>query len=289
MRSFSRRFLFFLAVTGFVALAARATPMPLRDGEQLTYRVSWAVVPGAGEIKIEAQESPSAADRLIVTTSTSTRRLARLLLPFDATSESVFDLGTGKLLALHEISRQREKRAEHRVTFDYDKREAFYMVPGDADASRTMKMPEGNPLDLIMALLGTREWNLKEGEARDAVVLWNDEFYELTIHAARYEQLDTPLGSFRTLVLEPRMEKTAPKGMFKRGSSVRVWITQDQFRLPVKFDVEFKIGTGTAMLEYYQGPSSNPPAASARDHSAAPNLPATPAAATLPDAKDPRP
>ena len=52
------------------------------------------------------------------------------------------------------------------------------------------------------------------------------------------------------------MEKTPPKGMFKRGSTVRVWIAQDAHRLPVKFEVEFKIGTGTATLEAYEAPAA---------------------------------
>ena len=59
------------------------------------------------------------------------------------------------------------------------------------------------------------------------------------------------------------MDKTTPKGMFKRGSKVRVWIAQDEHRLPVKFEVEFKIGTGTATLETYTpagaAPAATPP------------------------------
>ena len=62
------------------------------------------------------------------------------------------------------------------------------------------------------------------------------------------------MGKFRTVVLEPRMDKTPPKGMFRRGSSVRIWIAQDAHRLPVKFEVEFKIGTGSATLEAYERP-----------------------------------
>jgi hypothetical protein len=106
----------------------------------------------------------------------------------------------------------------------------------------------------MMGLLQTRSWNLKPGEKRDVLVLFDDDFYELTIHMARYEDVQTPVGKFRTIVLEPRMDKTPPKGMFRRGSSVRVWIAQDQHRLPVKFEVEFKIGTGTAVLEAYEAP-----------------------------------
>jgi len=51
------------------------------------------------------------------------------------------------------------------------------------------------------------------------------------------------------------MEKSPPIGMFKRGSTVRVWIaSEDPRHLPVRFEVGFKIGTGTATLLDYQPP-----------------------------------
>jgi hypothetical protein len=234
---------------------------PLREGERLTYRVSWAVVPGAGEIKISArQETGPRGPCLAVTATTATRRLARLLLPFDAEAKSIFDLQTGRLLSLHETSTQREKRSEIDVTFDYAARVATYIGPKSAGQPSLLPIPEGDPTDLIMGLLQTRSWNLPLGGKRDALVLFNNDFYELTIHHTRSEEVRTALGKFNAMVLEPRMEKTAPKGMFKRGGTVRVWISQDERRLPVRFEVEFKIGTGTATLEAYEAPAAAPAA-----------------------------
>lgn len=245
----------FLFVVASLTAVRAAPSLPLKSGEHLTYRVSWAIVPGAGEIKIDATTDNSGPQpRLVVTTTTATRKLARLLLRFDAKAESVFDLQSGRLLSLHETSTQSDKSAEHAVSFDYTTRQATYTLPGTNEPARLLVIPEGDPFDLIMGLLQTRSWTMKEGETRDALVLFDDDFYELTIHAARYEKLQTSLGTFQTLVLEPRMDKTPPKGMFKRGSSVRVWIAQDDHRLPVKFEVEFKIGTGTATLEAYEEP-----------------------------------
>ncbi|MBI5692702.1 MAG: DUF3108 domain-containing protein [Verrucomicrobia bacterium] len=244
---------------------------PVRDGERLSYRVSWAVVPGAGEIRISARREPAPeGDRLVVSTTTATRRLARMILPFDAEGQSTFDLRTGRLLSLRESSTQREKRSDIQVTFDYAARQATYIGPKSAGQASVLSLPEGDPTDLIMGLLQTRSWNLPLGGKRDALVLFNNDFYELTIYHTRDEEVRTPLGKFATAVLEPRMEKTPPKGMFKRGSTVRVWIAEDARRLPVRFEVEFKIGTGTATLEAYEGPPAAPPA-----------IPA--------DAKDPRP
>jgi hypothetical protein len=250
----------FLGVAvGIAALLHAAPEPPLQDGEMLTYRVNWAIVPGAGEIKIEAKNELTGMERhLRVTTTTSTRRIARMLLPFDARADSIFDLRDGRLISIHETSTQRNRRNEHEVVFDYRRRVALYTTPATAATPRELPMAAGEPSDLIMALLETRTWNLQPGQSRDALVLFDDDFYELTIHAIRYEDVRTSLGTFKTIVLEPRMEKTPPKGMFKKGSTVRVWIAQDQHRLPVRFAVEFKIGTGIATLDYYEPPVSTP-------------------------------
>lgn len=238
-----------------VCLLTRADSPPLKAGERLRYSVSWAIVPGAGEIVVQAAQT--GPDQLTVTSTTATRRLARVLLPFDATSESIYDSSSGRLLRIHERSTTRGKYREHIATFDYESRQASYAKIG-ATLPRLIPMPAGSPNDLISALLETRTWSIRPGEKRDVLVIFDDDFYELTIHALHYENVTTPLGSFRTLVLEPRMEKTPPKGMFRRGSTVKVWIAQDERKLPVKFEVMFNIGTGTAVLESYTPPGTAP-------------------------------
>jgi len=195
----------------------------------------------------------------------STHSIAGMLydqLGDEKKAESHYDPLTGQLLELHETATQRRKKSDRTVTFDYAKREALYTVAGSTEPPRTLPFPDGNPSDLIMALLQTRTWNLQPGQSRGALVLFDDDFYELTIHALRYENVQTPLGKFRTLVLEPRMDKTTPKGMFRKGASVHVWIAEDAHHLPVKFEVEFKIGTGTATLESYTPPADAPAPAS---------------------------
>ncbi len=243
--------LFAAADTGEVPGTPVTEPLagpPLIPGEEFHFAVHWAIVPGAGEIAVQATRAPSGD--LKVTTTTSTRRLARMLLPFRATADALYDARTGALKSLHERSQTRGKSAEHIVNFDYIRRRASYVIVGGMKPTM-ITIPAGSPTDLITALIQTRRWEMQPGDKRDVLVLFDDDFYELTIHALRYETITTHLGTFRTLVLQPRMDKTEPKGMFKRGSTVQVWIAQDERRLPVKFEVEFKIGTGTAVLERY--------------------------------------
>ncbi|MBL9199439.1 MAG: DUF3108 domain-containing protein [Opitutaceae bacterium] len=244
-----------LLMTSLPALSAEV--LALRDGEKFTFKVSWAILPGAGEIKIAVENDPAFNEpRLRVVTTTATRGFTRMVLAFDARAESLFDPGSGRLVSLREWSQNRDKSNDHTVLFDYAKKEALYTRAG-VPAPRTLALPPGDPMDLITQLVQTRGWNLKPGEKRDALVLFDDDFYELTIHAARLETVKSALGTFQALVLEPRMEKTAPKGMFKRGASARVWIAQDDpRRLPVKFEVEFKVGRGVATLTHYEPPKA---------------------------------
>jgi hypothetical protein len=255
MRSLAPFFLSLLLLAAGRPL--RATPA-LGDGESLTYRVGWGIFFGAGEIKISAKAAPPEDGhlRLDVTTTTSTRSIARALFTFDARADALFDVHTGRLLSTNESSKSDTKKTKSSIVFDYAKSTASYVNEINPDRTTTLAMPAGEPLDLIMSLIQTRAWNLKPGETRDALVIFDDEFYELTIHAEGYEEVRTPLGTFNTLVLVPRMEKTPPKGMFKRGTGVRVWISQDERHLPVKFLVEFKFGSGVATLVNYQPPAA---------------------------------
>ena len=278
-----------VAIVLFVPALCAAQPA-LRNGEALTYRVGWGLFFHAGEIKITADTTTGAdgSAQLHVTTGTATLGLARAIYTFDAQADALLDPKTGRLHTYCEMTKTQNRETKNSVTFDYAKSTASYLSTFTPEKNATLLLPPGDPRDLIMSLVQTRTWNLKPGEQRDALVLFDNEFYELTLHALRYEEVTTPLGTFNTLVLEPRMEKTAPKGMFKRGSTVCVWISQDERKLPVKFQVEFKFGSGVATLMNYQPPAAldaaPPPAAAATGATEG-----TPAVAeSKPDAKNPR-
>lgn len=247
-------------------LASAAEGATLRDGEELTYRVAWGIFGNAGEIKISADsrdESP--IPHLSVVTITRTRGVLEHLFPFEGRGECVFDQRTGQLLFLTERSESRKKKTNTAMTFDYDNATAQFTDHLEPSRNRVLPLPDGEPpMDLITSLVHTRTWNLQPGEKQDINVAFEKEIYELTVYAVGYETVETRMGRFKTLKLEPRMEKTPPKGMFKRGSKVHVWIAQDDPRqLPVKFEVEFKFGAGVATLIDYDPPTAATAAAPA--------------------------
>lgn len=48
----------------------------------------------------------------------------------------------------------------------------------------------------------------------------------------------------------PKMD-TNPRGIFRKGGQIRVWLAQDEHRLPVRFEVKVRVGTAVGLLTSY--------------------------------------
>ncbi len=236
------------------AVSLSAAPFTaVKDGEKFTYRVGFAIFSRAGEIVISGADAGK--DVIHVTADTKSRGFVRGLYTFDNKAECAIDKVTGRLLSVHESGVDKDRKTDSDFVVDYEKRLATYTDRVRTERSREIPLPEGgDPIDLISALVQTREWNLKPGEKRDVVVQFTRELYAITITAQGYEEVRTPLGRYKTLVLVPTMEKD-PKGMFKKGGEIKVWISQDGSRLPVKMQLKLNFGAATLLLSEYQPPA----------------------------------
>ncbi|HYC72744.1 MAG TPA: DUF3108 domain-containing protein [Opitutaceae bacterium] len=237
------------------ALPSAAAPFEaFRDGESFTYRVGFAVFSRAGEITIAAHEEEKEGRAVMrVTTTTRSRGFVRGLYAFDNEAEVMIDRASGRLLSVKESGTDPKRATDTETTFDYDERIARHEDRVRKDRTTDIPIPEGDPLDLISALVQTRDWDLKPGDKRDVLVHFGRDLYPLTIHAEAYEEVRTPLGKYKTLVLVPRMDKD-PKGLFKRGGEIKVWIAQDDSKLPVKMQLVLKYGTASLLLSDYRAP-----------------------------------
>ena len=227
-----------------------------RDGETFTYRVSFAIFSKAGEITIAAKHETLAGQEIVrIDTDTKSRGFVRGLYAFDNHAEIVIDRATGRLQSVKETGTDKDRSTDSDFILDYPNKIAHFTDRVRTVRSVELAIPDGDPVDLISALVQTRDWNLKPGEKRDVVVQFGREFYELSLYADHTEEVNTPRGTFQTLVLIPRMEKN-PKGMFKRGGEIKVWIAKDESRLPVKMQLKLNFGTATLLLSNYRAPGA---------------------------------
>jgi len=234
------------------SLAAAAPFTAFKDGETFTYKVGFAIFPHAGDIVIAAHDQKQdGADVVRVTTDTKSRGIVRGLYAFDNQAEVLIDRASGRMLHVKESGADPKRATDTELVLDYATRTARYTDRVRPDRSVEIPIPAGDPMDLISALVQTRTWNLKPGEKRDILVQFGRDFYPLSIEADHYEEVGTPLGTYLTLVLIPRMEKD-PKGLFKKGGEIKVWISQDARNLPVQMQLKLNFGSATLLLSSYQ-------------------------------------
>lgn len=236
------------------ALASAAPFTAFRNGESFSYKASFAFLPHIGDIKISAQEqSLDGREVMCVTTDTKTHGLSWIYTYYN-NAQVVFDRQTGQLLSVKEKGADSKRASDTELIFDYVNRTAQYTDRVRTERSTVMPIPAGEPVDLISALVQTRDWKMKPGDKRDLLVQFGRDLYPLVIEADHYEEVRTPLGKYQTLVLIPRMLEK-PKGIFKKGGEIKVWISQDASSLPVKMQLRMPFGAISLLLNKYQGPA----------------------------------
>jgi hypothetical protein len=252
------RFAATLLVLIFVLSGSEAGATPaFANGEEFRFRVSWGVFRTAANLTVKANyEQNDGKPLLRIQTETRTSGLIRAFYPFDGYSDCVFDGADGRLLTALATTKSSSKETNALATLDYAANVMRYEDRIDKSRTQDLPIPEGRPMDMITTLLTARTWSLEPGEKSQVVVMFDKDFYELTIYAERYERTETPNGEVEALVLTPKMERN-PRGMFRRGGQVHVWVSRDAQRLPVKLQVQLKYGTGTAYLTDYK-PGAKP-------------------------------
>jgi hypothetical protein len=245
--------LLFIALL-LVPVARAVGPVALADGERLSFRVSWGIFGNAGQITVSAEDEVlEGLPQTRVVTETSTRGVVRRLYPFEGRVESVFDYDSGRLLAARARTSAGRRHTHASIVFNYLNGEATYVDMLRPERNTRVAIPPTFTMDLITSLINARSWNIQPGESRDVAVLFDDEFYELVVTAEGVQTIATPEGPQEALLLVPRMEGEQ-KGMFRRGGEVRVWLSWDEERLPLRLEVAMPVGTATAVLTEYRPP-----------------------------------
>ena len=249
---------------GFLLILMPATvlhsePIALGDGEKLEYRVAWGIFSNAGEITVAASTEKifgEARTDTRVLTNIATSGLVRKLYTLEVKGNSLFDGRDGRILKTEATSIEGKKRTHTKAVFDYDNSIMRFENFIRPEKSATLPLPATNTMDLITALVQTRAWDMKPGDKRPLMAIFEDQLYDLVVTAVGYEKVKAPWGTVNTLVLVPEPTPgTELKGMFKKGGSVRVWISQDERRLPVKLQIGLPYGTATANLVKHTPPA----------------------------------
>lgn len=221
----------------------------LRAGETLVFKMNWGVLSNIGETRIQTvEETVGESRRFRITIATKSRGLLDAIYPVVNDSESVIERSTGRPLEITVEGKSGKRPTRTHTVFDYDAGRIVHTDHIRPARSGTAELPPEPAYDLMVAMLKSRDWGMQPGDKRDLLTAFEDEFYFITLTAHRREKVTTGAGTFEAVMIEPT-QNGEQKGFFRRGGSMRYWISDGPNPQVVKMVFKTKAGTLTALLD----------------------------------------
>jgi hypothetical protein len=228
------------------ALAVRPPQQPVADapaaaihqtfaaGETLDYNLTWLRISGgSARMTISAPEEGRYRITSVARSGSAVAKLVKVREAIETTvSRSTFS-------TLRFIKRHDEKG---------ETKEDVTTVEDGVATRRRKKVksvrvptPVYDPISVIYYL---RTLDLSPGTKHELDLVSDAKLYNVHVHVRRRERIQTPAGTFDTVMVEPSMES----GGVSREERLFVWYTDDERRIPVRIRTEVKVGAITANL-----------------------------------------
>lgn len=163
---------------------------------------------------------------------------------------SWIDVATHYSLGYAQSLREGNYVRDEWVNFEPENRRYYGEVKKKKDPRPISGELDQPVLDMLSSLYYVRSRPLETGKDITFDIINREERYPLVVKVLGKETVKTKAGKFNCWVVEPQFRG---EGIFvAKGKSLKVWLTDDEFRMPVKMSVEVFIGSVYAELLDYR-------------------------------------
>ena len=223
------------------ACAGIAFPIP----ERLEFEISYAGIPAGNAV----QQVNRVGNEVVIVSTARSAAWLKYFFPVDDRIESVLEAPAAPPQMFGATRLYRERIREGRTHRQKDAvfvRHTLEVTTKDLlkKSQNTQKItPQTH--DMLSSFFHVRTIPLQVGtsiyiDIFDCKKLWNTE-----IQVLRREEIEIPLGRFRTIVIKPVLKS---EGIFARTGDVFIWLSDDDRRIPVQMKSKVKVGSITATL-----------------------------------------
>lgn len=103
--------------------------------------------------------------------------------------------------------------------------------------------------DILSAFYEARTHKLEVGQIDKIFIEDDGKQYELFVRVLRREVVEVPAGTFSCLVVEPTLETS---GLFRAEGTMEIWLTDDEYQMPVLMKSKLYFGRVWAKLMKYR-------------------------------------
>lgn len=222
----------------------------LYPGEKLTFDVKWSFIV-AGEVTLEIlpYEDIDELHAYHFQFTAKTSKFVDVFYKVRDRMESFTDIGLNRSLRYTKFHRGRETA----VIFDWKKREAQLISAGKIVNSTQIEDNTFDPLSVFYA------FRVEQPDINNEIIVHvcdGKRTVKGTAKIIKREKIKVNGTSYNTILFEPRMEGVG--GVFEKseGAKLKIWVTDDDLRIPVRVKSKVVVGSFVADLVSYT-PGSN--------------------------------
>ena len=226
--------------------AAAGSVTAFQPGERLEYVLKWAGIPAGDSIMeiVEGDEVEGATLYRVISTAKS-RSFVDLVYKVRNRYETHIHPSDG-LTRMYVFDMKEGGKRENR-TYLFDQNS--HSVRRISEKKKRIQADDYEILpqtqDTLSALYALRNESLEKGDSISYNVFEGTKNWELVIDVIAEEEIEVRAGKFETLVVYPKLKF---EGIFRRKGELHVWLTKDQWHIPVLMRSKVRIGSIDAEL-----------------------------------------
>lgn len=224
-----------------------AKPFPYH-GESMKFAVGWEFV-NAGTATMRFSDTGESSYRIDTDARTNKFFDVFKKVRDSIISEGVYVDGKPQSTLFTLEQNERGYHASKKTEFLWQKNKVNYTHNKKTDS---YDVPAGH-LNVMDAFFLTRTLPVREGEMIKIPVFDSRKRYDIEVTLIKREKMQAPWGDLvDCLVIEPKLKS---EGIFSSVGTMKIWVTDDARRVPLKMTAKIKIGRIIARLTDYQPPA----------------------------------
>ncbi len=211
---------------------------PWGEYEKLTFAIKWGIIT-CGIATLEVRDKILLGGRETYHIVSQVRSAA-FIDPFFKVRNKVQSFIDAENLVTVRFERKiREGRYRRDATIIYDHENLVAYENG-----YKFEITE-NIQDILSALYYLRTKPLEVGKRFTFDVGTGKKLWPLEVNVIKREKISTPLGKFNTLLVIPKVRE---EGLFRAKGDLKIWLTDDEMKIPVLMRSRIILGTISAVL-----------------------------------------
>jgi len=222
-------------------LFAQENKLPFREGEKLIYDTSFGIVP-AGTFTLSLTDGGKINEYpcYLITSHSRTNGVFDLVYKIRDETESYWD--KEKFVVRKFIKRISEGSwKQYRIHYYFPEDTTYYYVTYKEDGRKqeqSSSLP--NPQDTYTIIYWVRLKELSVGDTLKLNISVDGDNHPVELLVEKKETLDTIFGEKECFKITPNIPKESQKKSF---IVMNIWVTDDEYKIPVKLTIEIKYGT----------------------------------------------